>query len=138
MATVLVVDDHSGTRNGLVTLLQRWGYRALTAPAADVAFVIVNTEKPDLVILDEMMPGMTGLEFLQRLHAMPSTAELPVIVYSASDSRRLAADAIRYGAKEFWLKGKIEPALIQQRLLKYITPLPPHCARDGRIAALPY
>ena len=67
MATILIVDDLSANRNFLVTLLGRHGHRLLEAADGRDGLVAVQTEHPDLVITDVLMPVMDGYEFVRQL-----------------------------------------------------------------------
>ncbi|MFL6658097.1 MAG: EAL domain-containing protein [Massilia sp.] len=89
-ATILIVDDHVLNREFLITLLGYGGHRLLEAPSGVEALKLVQSEKPDLVISDILMPNMDGYEFVTRLHADPSTAQLPVIFYTATYREREA------------------------------------------------
>jgi CheY-like chemotaxis protein len=64
---VLVVDDDSATRDGLMALLEGWGYHASAAVDGRSALKSCDKELPHAIVTDLMMPGMTGLEFVQAL-----------------------------------------------------------------------
>ena len=89
-ATILIVDDHVLNREFLMTLLGYGGHRLIEAANGIEGLKMVQTEHPDLVISDILMPNMDGYEFVTRLHADPATAELPVIFYTATYREREA------------------------------------------------
>ncbi|MBK7896902.1 MAG: response regulator [Candidatus Promineifilaceae bacterium] len=91
--SVLVVDDEPMTRNLLRLMLERDGYRILEAADGLQALDVVAQEKPDVLILDVMMPNMDGVTVCERLRAEAETAALPIILLSA----RTSQDAIRTG-----------------------------------------
>ncbi|HSF56742.1 MAG TPA: response regulator, partial [Candidatus Binatia bacterium] len=64
---VLVVDDDPATREGLAALLESWGYGAEAVADGKAALQLCEKELPHGIITDLMMPGMTGLEFLDKL-----------------------------------------------------------------------
>ena len=107
---ILVVDDNAANRDLLSRRLQREGYRVTSAAGGAAALTLIAAEDFDLVLLDLMMPGMSGFEVLSRLKADESTRHLPVIMISALDEldstvrciagwgRGLSAQAVQSGA----------------------------------------
>ena len=86
--TVLVVDDDADVRRVLCALLKSAGYRALEASDGDAALEIAVEQGPDLILMDLVLPGRSGLATIQALSADQRTAHIPVIVVSAvSDTR---------------------------------------------------
>jgi|GEM_PF-627506 len=86
-ARILVVDDEPDLRDLLSARLLEGGYRVDTAAAGPEALEMIDEAVPDLLLLDLMMPGMDGWEMLRRLRSRPATANLPVIVVTARDTR---------------------------------------------------
>ncbi|MDQ3119926.1 MAG: hybrid sensor histidine kinase/response regulator [Verrucomicrobiota bacterium] len=82
-ATVLVVDDSATNRKSLSRLLGYAGHRVLQATNGVEALTLAQTERPDVVISDVLMPRMDGYEFARRVRANPSIAGMPIIFYSA-------------------------------------------------------
>ena len=120
MRTILVVEDHVATNELLCKLLQRAGYRTLRAFTGEGGLAMVTTEKPDLIILDQMMPGIDGIEALRILRSNPQTAFLPVIIYSAIAEPLFAEHAMSKGASDVWMKGEIVPTEIPARISQII------------------
>jgi CheY-like chemotaxis protein len=85
--TILVVDDERDVRDAMVGTFARCGYRVLSATnGADALDVLAaEDDPPGLIVLDWMMPSMTGGELLERLALDPRNAEVPVLVVSAVD-----------------------------------------------------
>ena len=79
-ATLLLVDDELTNRDALSRRLERSGYRVLVAESGPQALATLTEHSVDLVLLDVMMPGMSGIETLQRLRMSRSLSELPVIM----------------------------------------------------------
>jgi signal transduction histidine kinase len=84
MATILIVDDNPSNRDVIVTLLGYYGHRVLEATDGLDGLNLVQTERPDLIIADILMPTMNGFEFVSRLRQRSITALIPVIFYSAT------------------------------------------------------
>lgn len=83
MDKILVVDDESDIVNLLKLILEAEGYQVVPAPSGDEAIRVTEGEVPDLVLLDLMMPGKSGLETCRYLKSQPRTSHVPVIVFSA-------------------------------------------------------
>lgn len=83
MKHILTVDDETNIRRLLQVNLQRAGYRVTMACDGVEALESIGLERPDLVVLDVMMPRMDGFEVLRRLRMDAATAELPVIMLTA-------------------------------------------------------
>jgi CheY-like chemotaxis protein len=80
---VLVCDDEPSVRHLVSRLLEREGYRVLVAASGREAVDLASTHRPSAVLLDMVMPGMSGWETMSALRAHPSTAEIPIVVLSA-------------------------------------------------------
>lgn len=81
--TVMVVDDNPDIITIVRTILEGKGYNVLSATSGPELLDLLKTQKPDLIILDIMMPEMDGLEVLTRLKGMTETATIPVILLTA-------------------------------------------------------
>lgn len=97
---ILVVDDEEGVRHNLNVLLERRGYRVLTASDVDEGIRLFEEERPDVALCDLVMPKKDGFEFLKQARAIDPT--VPVIVITAYGSIESAVTAIRdLGAYDF-------------------------------------
>ena len=101
-AVVLVVDDDAYIRDFVSLLLRDKGYQIQTAASAPLALVMVAEQKIDIVLSDIKMPGMTGIELLEKIHA--EAPDLPVILMTAYADLDLAIDAIKRGTFDFLTK----------------------------------
>ncbi|MBI5555343.1 MAG: response regulator [Elusimicrobia bacterium] len=86
---ILVVDDEPHVRILLKSRLEANGYAVVTAYGGTQALEKVKEEKPDLILLDIVMPDLNGYEVAQRLKSDPETAALPIIIFTASNIREL-------------------------------------------------
>ena len=93
MTTVLIVEDNPTHRRLAVQLLGLGGYAALEAGDAETGLAIAAAERPDLVVMDLMLPGMDGLEAVSALKADERTAAIPVIVVTSYGSHAVEKDA---------------------------------------------
>lgn len=109
---ILVVDDEIDVRSLLVAVLQEAGYE--TAEVRDALNIVhvVESEQPDLVLLDLTMPEIDGFEALWRLKSSTSTESIPVIVASAQARKEVMLLARDGGAADFlikpWEDGEVE------------------------------
>jgi len=107
---ILVIDDEPGIRDSLKMILEYDGYEVMQAATGDEGVKLVERESPDLVFLDIKMPGMDGLEVLQKLAHMVETT--PIVVISGHADTATAVKATKLGAFDF-----IEKPLTQDRVL---------------------
>ncbi|WP_259460603.1 response regulator [Paraburkholderia sp. BL23I1N1] len=84
LATVLLVDDDPNILRPLRQLVEREGYRVLTAGDGEVALAVAAIESPGLIVTDWMMPRVDGVELCRRLKGDTATADIPVVMLSAA------------------------------------------------------
>lgn len=87
--TVLYVDDEAQTREFLSVVLEENGYTPVEATDGEEAMDIIRQEKPDLIILDMMMPKKSGITLYRELKTSKSLRDIPVIIYSGIAKRTL-------------------------------------------------
>ncbi len=104
MSTVLIVDDDPTAREALVAILEGEGYELHLAKDGIRALQMLNQLQPDLILLDVMMPGMTGFEVCQQIRATPALAEVPIILLTALDDPGSLLRGIESGADDFLSK----------------------------------
>ena len=112
---ILIVDDNTSNRDLLSRRLAREGYRVTTAEDAAAAFAEIAHEAFDLVLLDLMMPEISGFEALCRLKSEESTRHIPVIMISALDELDSAVRCIEAGAEDY-LPKPFNPVLLRARI----------------------
>ena len=119
MVKILIVDDAALMRRVLQHILQKAGYQVISAVNGRECLEKVETEKPDLVIMDRVMPEMDGLEALRTLRANSVTFSLPIIIASAGQEAEDIAEMKAAGADGYVSK-PFQPAqllaAVQQRL----------------------
>jgi len=101
---ILVVDDEPRNVKLLETLLRHQGYEVEAAADGASALQSVQTLKPDLILLDAMMPGMDGFEVAGKLKSSPHTRSIPIIMVTSLDDRSSRLKALKMGAEEFLTK----------------------------------
>jgi DNA-binding NtrC family response regulator len=113
MSRILIVDDEAPIREVLSTFLEEIGYEAHALADGESAINWLREEKPDLILLDVRMPGMSGLDVLK--NARQLYPEMPVIMISGYADEDLAREALQEGAYDFFLK-PFELSVIEARL----------------------
>ncbi|NIP88188.1 MAG: phosphate regulon transcriptional regulatory protein PhoB [Gammaproteobacteria bacterium] len=101
---ILVVDDEPHLREMVRLALTRNGYRVSEAENAAAARVEVRAAKPSLILLDWMMPGLSGLEFARELKANPSTGGVPIIMLTARDMEAEKVVGLEAGLDDYVTK----------------------------------
>jgi len=104
MSSVLVVDDEPDIRDLMRVTLEGAGFRVLQAGHADDARKLLNAERPDLLLLDWMLPGRSGLELAQQLKQSSKTRSLPIIMVSARGEEEDRVKGLDTGADDYIAK----------------------------------
>jgi diguanylate cyclase (GGDEF)-like protein/PAS domain S-box-containing protein len=108
---LLLVDDMPANLHVLAAALKS-DYRLKTATSGAAALELVTrADRPDLIVLDVMMPGMSGIEVLQRLGAMPEGLDIPVIIVSADTSEQSQLEGLALGADDYLTKPVVTSVL---------------------------
>jgi len=111
-AKLLVVDDTPANVKLLADLLTVKGYAVVTAASGKEALAAVERERPDLVLLDVVMPEMSGYEVCRKLREDPATATLPVVMVTALDPAQERVKGLEAGADDFLSKPINQPELL--------------------------
>jgi class 3 adenylate cyclase/CheY-like chemotaxis protein len=111
-AKILVVDDSADIVENLVDLLEANGYAVATAGTGVEALAQIELEQPDLVLLDVMMPNMTGYEVCRKIRENPATVFLPVVMLTGADAIVERINGIEAGADDFLSKPPNHPELL--------------------------
>ena len=109
---ILVVEDETAIRDMLVFSLGRAGYEVLGAGTAQEARSAIANSHPDVILMDWMLPDVSGLELTRQLKREPETREIPVIMVTAKGRPEDMAMARSLGAVEYitkpWAEGDVE------------------------------
>ncbi len=115
MATVLVVDDDPGARLLVGSALEVAGFRVVTADDGRSAIAKFQAHPADCVVLDVVMPGMSGFDVCRELRASPSSRHVPILMQTSLDDMLSVHRAYNAGATDFSSKG-INPMLLAERV----------------------
>ena len=103
-STVLIVDDESAIRDMLRMALEIAEFRCIEAENIQEAFTLIVDERPDIILLDWMLPGGSGLELLRRMKRDDSTSDVPVIMITAKTAEDNIIQGLDVGADDYIVK----------------------------------
>ena len=101
---VLIVDDEAPIREMIAVALEMAGYECLEADSAQTAHPIIVDSKPDMVLLDWMMPGTSGIEFARRLRKDEMTSDIPIIMLTAKTDEDNKIQGLETGIDDYITK----------------------------------
>lgn len=104
MAKILIVDDSPATIFSLKKLVEDWGHEAVTAENGDQALEVASKERPHVILMDIVMPGMSGFQATRKLSKNQSTNDIPVIFVSMKDDEADRIWGMRQGASAYVTK----------------------------------
>ena len=116
---VLAVDDIPLNLLLVQKMLSRFNFKMRTASGGQQALDAVAAQKPDLILLDLMMPGIDGFEVIKRLRENPETADIQIVILSALNSNEDVVKGFNVGANDFIMK----PIIMEKLLTCVITQL---------------
>jgi len=112
MTQIMIVDDSPTDTYLLQAMLERNGYQTLTAVNGNEGVEVARLIKPDLILMDVVMPEMNGFQALRLLVSDPETALIPVILVTRKDQKVDRAWGMRQGARDYVTKPVNEGALL--------------------------
>ena len=104
MQNILVVEDHDDLRHVIAHNVKRWGYRAIEAENANNALIALDDFSIDLIILDLMLPGLSGQQFLKIIRETEKSKNIPVIIASIINQEDEIIGALNLGADDYIAK----------------------------------
>jgi len=112
---ILIVEDDPATVRLLQYTLNQEGYKVLSAPNGLRGVRMAQQEKPDLIILDVMLPGVDGFEICHRLRRDCQTARIPILMFSAKAQEIDRSTGLKVGADEYITK-PADPSVVVNRV----------------------
>ena len=101
---ILIIDDSSTNVLLLQDILEEFGYKAVIKSDSKEALKCVPEEMPDLILLDIMMPGLSGLKFLEKISQIDKIKNIPVIMVTAKNDNESKQKAKEFGAVDYIVK----------------------------------
>ncbi|MFM9968778.1 MAG: putative bifunctional diguanylate cyclase/phosphodiesterase [Burkholderiales bacterium] len=141
---VLLVDDDGVTRLMVRRALERRGMAVMEADCGEQGLAMVDTQRPDIVVLDAMMPGMDGFATCVEMRLHPASQHIPILILTSLDDDKSIAMAYEAGATDFYVKSTQTTLLVERvryllragRLNKELTKSQGHLAKAQRLARL--
>jgi len=117
---VLLIEDDPLLIKMYKTKFEAEGFRVLTAGDGEIGLKMALEQKIDFIILDVMMPKISGLDVLAKLKQNPKGQAIPVIVLSNLAEQEKAQKALQLGAKEFLVKANLTPSQVVAKVRQYL------------------
>jgi twitching motility two-component system response regulator PilH len=112
---ILIVDDSPTERYYLTDILVRNGFAVSTADNGEEALAKIRTERPQLILMDVVMPGANGFQITRSIARDPELAAVPVIICSSKNQETDRIWGMRQGAKDYFVK-PVDPARLLARI----------------------
>ena len=116
MAKILVIEDDRFLRELISRKLRNEGYNVIEAIDGEEGLRKIKEEKPDLVLLDLILPGMDGFEVLKRTKEDQATTKIPVIILSNLGQREEVEKGLKLGAIDYLVKAHFTPGEIIEKI----------------------
>lgn len=113
MAKVLIVDDSPTETYKLTGMLEKNGHSVITAGNGEEGVATAKAQRPDLVLMDIVMPGLNGFQATRQLTKAPETSHIPVIIVTTKDQETDRVWGMRQGAKAYLTKPIDEKELLE-------------------------
>jgi DNA-binding response OmpR family regulator len=116
MAKILIVEDDRFLRELIARKLRNEGYDVIEAVDGEEGLKRIKEEKPDLILLDLILPGIDGFEVLAKAKEDPDTAQIPVIILSNLGQREEIERGLKLGAIDYLIKAHFTPGEIIEKI----------------------
>ena len=114
MPNVLIIDDSPTEVHVMKTWLEKAGFTVTTAPNGEEGLKKANAEKPDVIVMDVVMPGMSGFQATRQLTKDADTAHIPVVIVTTKDQETDRVWGKRQGAIDYLVKPVTEQVLVER------------------------
>lgn len=112
---ILIVDDSPTERYYLTDILVRNGFAVTTADNGEEALAKIRAERPELILMDVVMPGANGFQITRSITRDPELGAVPIIICSSKNQETDRIWGMRQGAKDYFVK-PVDPALLLARI----------------------
>ena len=118
MKTILFIEDESTLQKTFGDILTQDKYKMISALNGEIGLRLAKSEKPDLILLDLVLPSMHGFEVLKRLKQDPETKKIPVIILTNLEKMEDVEEAIKLGAKTYLVKTQYRIEEVMEKVKK--------------------
>ncbi len=122
MPNILIIEDEKTLAKMYEEVFEKEGHDVSLASTVDEALEKAHSKKPDLILLDILLPGETGISFLNKLRRSDDdvVADIPVVAFSNYDDQESKEEAFRLGAKNYFIKTEHTPGEIVEKSIEYL------------------
>lgn len=113
---ILLIEDQAGFRKVYTDVLENNGFEVIAAEDGEKGWSLAQSELPDLILLDLILPKMTGMDVLRRIRIDQKTNDIPVLVLSVLGDKEVIAEALSKGANDYTIKGFYTPREILAKM----------------------
>lgn len=113
---ILIVEDQAGFRLIYRGVLEHEGFEIIEAPDGEKGWELAKTEHPDIILLDLILPKMSGYEVLEKIRSDEKTKNIPVIIFSVLGADKDIEKAVQLGANDFRIKGENSPMIMAKKI----------------------
>jgi twitching motility two-component system response regulator PilH len=114
MSNILIVDDSPTEIHVITSILEKHGFSVSVANNGEEGVEKAKADKPDLILMDVVMPGMNGFQAARQISTDPDTSNIPIIIVSTKDQETDKMWGLRQGAKDYVTKPAQEKELISK------------------------
>ena len=119
MKKLLIVEDEKILSEMYQDTFSGAGYEVFVAFTVEEGVELAKEKKPDLILLDILLPKETGINFLRKIKKYPQLADIPVVAFSNFDDPKTRAEAVSLGIKAYLLKTDFTPKEIVEKIKEY-------------------
>lgn len=120
MGKVLIVEDEKILLEMYKDKLEKEGFDVIFATTSEDGIDLAKKEKPDLIILDVLLPKENGISFLKHQKDIPEISSIPVVILSNFDEQETKKEAISLGAKDYLIKSNLDPKQTVEQIKRYL------------------
>jgi len=120
MKKILIIEDEKILSDMYVEKLSREGFKIVSATTSSEGLRLAKKEKPDLILLDILLPKENGISFLEKLRKNPEIANIKVLVFSNYDDPETKRKAKKLGVENYLIKTNYTPKEMVERVRKYL------------------
>ena len=119
--TILIIEDEASFRKIYKAVIENDGYKFLEAKDGEIGWNMVQEKKPDLVLLDLILPKLHGLEVLKKIRSNKATKNIPVLIFSVMGDQEDVKKGLKAGANDYTVKGFYSPREILSKIHALLT-----------------
>ena len=117
---ILIIDDDVDTLKLVGLMLQKQGYQIAAANNGERGLTQAEVEKPDLILLDIIMPYMDGLEVLKKIKSEERLKNIPIILLTNLSQKEEISQGLELGANDYLIKSHFTPSEVLEKIKKYL------------------